>query len=394
VGQPSPPSAPDPAKTFQEGLQTWLKYLPTMLKREQQYRTQYDPQRIAEQQALQAKFGPTQYAQQLAALQQLDPLGVAMRGQLGQTIQQALTRGNIDPGQAAVFGQLGSRVGQALSQGGLDPTQVAAYQALGQGTLGQYNRGAMMDPSLQRDVEQTLAARQGATGAMGNAASMAAAVYTGQRAQQLQQQRTGNLAGFLGLQAPEAAAIQAGAQYSQLQSPEERALAQAGSFLSSPTPEQQVGMIQGVTPDRGFAYVNPNAGYMGQQFGLSNYQNQLAGYNPTNPWAGALTGAASGAISGTMINPGWGTLIGAGIGGLTGYFSDPKAKTGVRKVGNVPIYSYKYRSQFGIPGKFVGPMSSDVKKFAPESVRKVFGKDFVTVPNKLGLNRVKVKEAT
>jgi len=152
-------------------------------------------------------------------------------------------------------------------------------------------------------------------------------------------------------------------------------------------------MIQGVTPDRGFAYVTPNAGDMGQQFGLSNYQNQLAGYNPTNPWAGALTGAASGAAGGSMFGP-YGALIGAGLGGLTGYFSDPKAKTGVRKVGNVPIYSYKYRSQFGIPGKFVGPMSSDVKKFAPESVRKVFGKDFVTVPNKLGLNRVKVKEAT
>jgi hypothetical protein len=65
-------------------------------------------------------------------------------------------------------------------------------------------------------------------------------------------------------------------------------------------------------------------------------------------------------------------------------------KTDVRKVGSVPIYKYKYKPQFGIKGTFKGPMSTDIKKFAPQAVRKVFGKDFVTSPNSLGLNRQKV----
>jgi hypothetical protein len=106
----------------------------------------------------------------------------------------------------------------------------------------------------------------------------------------------------------------------------------------------------------------------------------------------ALGGAASGAATGTMLSPGWGTLIGGVAGGALGYFSDPKMKTGIKKVSNVPIYEYRYKRQYGIPGTFRGPMSTDVKKHAPEAVKRVFGKDFVTTPNRLGLNRVKVKE--
>jgi len=375
--------------------------MPQMLTREMAARTGQDPQRIAEQQALQAKFGPTQYGQQLQALQQLDPYGVAMRNQLGQTIGDILQRGYVNPQQAGIFGQLGQAVQRNLAQGGVDPTQAAAYRALGQGVMGQYNRGFTASPDLLNQMQQTINARQAATGNfMGNAADMAAAVYTGQRAQQLQQQRTQNLAGFLNIAPPELGALQSASTYSQLQSPQQQAIAQGAGFMSLPTPVQQIAGIQGVVPDRSYAYVNPNAGYQGQQFGLQNYANQAyAGQGAPNPWMGALGGAASGAASGAMFGsvfPGIGTAVGAIggglLGGLGGYFSDPSMKTDVKKVGNVPIYQYRYKPQFGIRGTFRSPMSTDVKKLDSGAVRKVFGRDFVTYPNKLGLNRVKVKE--
>ena len=54
--------------------------------------------------------------------------------------------------------------------------------------------------------------------------------------------------------------------------------------------------VQPVQAPRAFGYVNPNAGYQGQQFALQNYQNalgynQLQGGQSSNPWVGALQGA-------------------------------------------------------------------------------------------------------
>ena len=48
---------------------------------------------------------------------------------------------------------------------------------------------------------------------------------------------------------------------------------------------------------------------------------QRAANRRNSGFAGAFGGAASGALTGTAISPGWGTLIGAGLGGLGGYFS-------------------------------------------------------------------------
>lgn len=398
MSQPSPPSAPSAGQSFREGIQTWIKYLPKMLRIENQSRLKWDPKRLAEQQALQGRFGPTQYAQQLAAYRQLDPTGYALREALGGRISDILQRGYVDPRQAGVYNQLGASIQQALARGGLDPTQIAGYKALGTGVTGEYNRGYTMDPSLAREVGQALRSRQDAD-VTGNAPAMAEAVYRGARAQQLRQQRTGNLQNFLTLRSPMADALASATQYSQLQTPMEKALAQSGAFGSLPTSIQQIQGIQGVIPDRAFAYMNPNAGPQGQQFALTNYPNQYAGYNPTNPWMGALGGAASGAASGAMVGsmfPGYGTLIGAGVGalagGVGGYFSDPKMKRDIKKVGNLPIYEYRYKPQFGIRGTFRGPMSTDVKKLDSGAVRRVFGHDFVTTPNRLGINRVKVKE--
>jgi hypothetical protein len=304
MGQQKPPNAPSPSAEYSKGIQIYLKYLPELLQQEQANRALYDPQRVAEQQSLQAQFGPTQYRQQLSALKQLDPTGYNLRQQLGGRI------------------------------------------------AGDLNRGYTQDPQVLRQEQQAVRAGQSARGnIVGNAAGTAEALYQGQRAQQLYQNR----------------------------------LAEAGGFLGLQTPEQQIAGIQGVQPDRANAYVNPNAGYQGQQFGLQNYQNQLAQYaaggGGNNPWAGALAGAASGALSGSMINFPYGTAVGAIGGGLAGYFSDPKTKTDVRKVGNIGLYHYKSK----LDGhKYVGPMAPEIKSLIPSAVKKVGGLQMVKT-QKVGL---------
>jgi hypothetical protein len=345
MAQQKPPSAPDPAKSYAQGISIYLKNLPQMLAQEQAYRSLYDPQRIAEQQGLQGEFGPTQYAQQLAALQQLDPQYMALYGQLGNRIRSDLTRGYSNAQQAQ------------------------AYGLLGETTIGDLARGTRQTQDALDQEAQAIRAGQSARGnALGNAPAMAEALYKGQRGEQLKQQRIQNASGFYGLQ-----------------NPQEKTYAQAGSFLSAPNPIQQIAGIQSVSPDRASAYVNPNAGYQGQQWGLQNYQNQLGQYaasgGGSNPWAGALAGAASGAASGTMVNFPYGTAVGAIGGGLAGYFSDPKTKTDVHKIGNVGLYNYRSK----LDGhRYTGPMAPEIKSLIPSAVTKVKGLDFVK-SSKVGL---------
>src|ERR1041385_4560227 len=247
MSQPSPPSAPDPAQSYAQGLQVFLQNLPGMLQKEQGYREQYDPRRIAEQQQLQQTYGPKQYAQQLLALKQLDPIGYALRNELGTAVRSDLASG--------------------------------------------YSLGNDLDQQLTSQIRGAEAAR-GNT--LGNSAVSAEGLFKGQAAINLRTQR----------------------------------IAEAGSFLSSPTPEQQITAIQPVSPDRSFSYVNPAAGYQGQQFALNNYSNLMGQYSAagqTNPWASALGGAASGAAAGSAFGP-WGTVIGGVVGGGVGYLSDQRLK--------------------------------------------------------------------
>lgn len=246
---------------------------------------------------------------------------------------------------------------QLAARAQLDPLGVAAREALGQGVLAQYGLGTQQDPAALRQEQQYIRAAQAARGnAFGSAPVAAEALYQGQRGQQLQQYRTAAL----------------------------------GSFLAGRTPEQDIMQIQSVSPDRSSAYVNPQGGAQAAQFGLQNYPNQLA-QNTNNPWMNAFGGALGGATAGASFGP-YGALGGAVLGGTLGYFSDPKMKTDVKKLGNVPIYEYKYKAKYGIPGTFRGPMSTDVKKLDSNAVTRVLGHDFVRSPNSLGLNRVKVKE--
>lgn len=127
-----------------------------MLGAEQQFRTQYDPQRIEAQQALQQKYGPEQYKEQLSALQQLDPQGTAIRQQVGESVSQNL------------------------------------------GT--QYD----LPPALQQAVASQYLGRQVAGGnVLGNAAATGADIYAGNAANQYYQQNLANAQRFLQGPTPE-----------------------------------------------------------------------------------------------------------------------------------------------------------------------------------------------
>lgn len=297
MGQSSPPTTPNAAQSYGQGLQTYLQYLPGMLQGEQDARGQYDPQRIAEQQGLQAYFGQNQYSQQLDALHQLDPASAAIRNQLANAVSSDLSSG--------------------------------------------YN---MPDAERTELLNQYRGAQSARGNDLGVSAGAGEASYLGQAAIGDYQRRVTN----------------------------------AGNFLSSPTPEQQLLAIQPVTPDRSSQYVNPNSGYAGQQFALSNYQNQLAQYQlaggGTSPWASAASGAAGGALAGSSFGP-YGAVAGGLIGGGVGYFSDVKVKTNISKIAEsksgVPIYEFSYRSNPG--ARFRGGIAQEIRKVFPHAVTNLTG---------------------
>jgi hypothetical protein len=150
MGSPSTPDAPDPAKSYEQGIQVYLKYLPQLLAAEQSSREQYDPQRIAEQQSLQDQFGTTQYNQQLQAFNQLDP------------------------------------------------TYLAAHDQLGANVTNELALGSSLSPSDQSQLEQYVRAAQTARGnTLGNAPATQEAYALGDRGRQIQQQRMQNAFSFM-----------------------------------------------------------------------------------------------------------------------------------------------------------------------------------------------------
>ena len=122
--------------------------------------------------------------------------------------------------------------------------------------------------------------------------------------------------------------------------------------------------VQSVQPDRSMAYASPSAGSAGVNFGLQNYQNQLAGQQlqqQNNPWASALGGAASGAAAGSAAGP-WGAVIGGVAGGALGYFgSDERLKEDVREIATtasqIPLIVFRY---IGSKVLHVGARAQDV----------------------------------
>jgi hypothetical protein len=281
MGKPSGGAAPDYEKLMRLGFELQKEFAPKYARQEYQLRQKFDPKLIKEQQGLQARFGPTQYAQQLQALERLDPQ------------------------RAAAYKQAAALAARDQARGYIDPRQEALYNLAATQTRGELARGRGMSPEMLRETQQALRAGQSARGNIyGNAPLSAEALYSGQRGQQLYQQRLQNALGVYGQQTGR-----------------EKAQAQAGGVYGSggyQSPISLVSGIQGVQAPRGFGYVNPAAGQQAAQFGLANYPNQMANQGQ-NPWASALGGAAAGAQAGTMISPGYGTAIGAVVGGLGGY---------------------------------------------------------------------------
>src|SRR4030095_7077845 len=210
--KPEVPKFPDPGKSYAQGIKIGLKYLPKQLKAELKYRKQYDPKLIEQALGLQHTYDPRLAKEQMAALQRRDPEWLAMHQALGDKIREALDKGYIDPSRAA------------------------AYTGLGQQVTSDTLRGGTADPETLRNMTQAILARS-PTLSYGEAQDMAAAVYTGQRSQALKMQRQQATNQFLGQQSERG-----------------QALAQAGSYLSSPTVNQMINQVQGVTPPRAFGY--------------------------------------------------------------------------------------------------------------------------------------------
>jgi hypothetical protein len=154
---------------------------------------------------------------------------------------------------------------------------------------------------------------------------------------------------------------------------QQQAQANVGAFLAGPTPEQQLTLVQPVTPDRASAYVNPSAP---GQMAAPNYQNTLAAWQASgagrNPWAGALTGAVGGATTGAAFGP-YGAAAGFVAGGVGGYFgiSDARLKNHIEYVGRSrkghPIYEFNFND---VPDqRFRGTIAQELLATCPEACR-------------------------
>lgn len=257
---------------------------------------------------------------------------------------EADTRATTDPEriqqQQALQAQFGSTQYQqqldALKQ--LDPESAAIRADLGKRVQSDLALGTSLSPEYARELEQSVRGAQAARGnSLGAGAIAVESLVKGRAGQEMYQQRLNN----------------------------------AGSFLSGPTPEQQLLTVQGVQPDRSMAYASPGAGTAGANFGLQNYQNLLAGQQlqqNNNPWLRAAGGAATGAAAGSAAGP-YGALAGAVIGGGVSYFSDCRLKHDIREIAKtksgIPLIRFKF---LGSPRTFIGARAQDVQKVRPDAV--------------------------
>ncbi len=147
-------------------------------------------------------------------------------------------------------------------------------------------------------------------------------------------------------------ALGAGSAYAQ------QGVNNAGSYLGAPSIAQQAGFVPPVSPDRSFAYENPNAGFQGVTLGNQAYANNVAaaGANSQsggNPWMSAIGG------------------VGSILGGLlaSGAFSDRRLKTDIKRIGKdekgLNLYEFAYRGP-----KHIGYMADEVAKADPDAVWK------------------------
>lgn len=135
-------------------------------------------------------------------------------------------------------------------QSQIDPQTFTAHQQLGDAVNSDLKQGYNLDPRMAQQIQQSVRAGQVARGNyLGNAPITAEATQTGNAAAQMYQQRLANVGSYLGLPSATSNATQ-------------------GAALGS-----------GAAPNTNFQFINRQAGQQGQQFALSNYQNQLAAAN-------------------------------------------------------------------------------------------------------------------
>lgn len=395
--QPNIPKAPDLTKTYGQGVNVYSQYLPQLLAMEQGARGSYDPSRIAQQQALQGKFGTNQYKQMLSALKTLDPQFVNARSALGTKVTSGLNAPANTPYQKEAL-KIQGQTAAALNKNA--PTAYTSeVNDLRTKLAGDVNLGTSLSPSEEQQIEQYYRGAQAAGGGgFGGAAATGEAYALGDRGQQLYNTRIGNLENSLQsgdvtsqnyqrLLGNATGSLSTLGDINTLNT--QRQLGNVSNYLGMPTLATQTGSVPPVSPDRSSAYVNPNAGYLGAQYGLQNYQNQVAGAQlsagqSSNPWLSSLSGSAAGASAGSVFG-GYGTAAGALAGGLYGglssaygsntgyntYGSDRRLKTGIKKVGTAPsgvnMYEFAYKHRQPQP-RLQGAMSDDVEKKIPDAV--------------------------
>lgn len=216
----------------------------------------------------------------------------------------------------------------------LDPTFYKNREQLGTAVSGDLAKGTQLTPAQRDEIEQNVLRSQARTGNIaGSAANLADAYTVGSKGLELYQQRLGNM----------------------------------GNYLSQPSMASLASSVPPVSPDRSFAYENPNAGWQMVNAGMQNYQNQVgaaAGNAPQggNPWMSAIGSVAQ--VAGPMI---------------AAAFSDRRLKTNIKKVGELPTYEFNYK---GSPKRMRGYMADEVAKVDPAHVARDAASGFLMVSHK------------
>ena len=285
MSSPDPPDPPDYAAANREAIYADVETLPLRKKIEAAARmggrVEYTDEAGVQQVADFEGFGDLDQTRQ-----QLDFIGESAR-QLAET-------------QLSVQEEFGDQfIAQRLKElETSDPLGFEVRKRLGQEALKDLDAGYGLDDGLRNEITQSVRGAQAARGnILGNAPGSAEAFAIGDAAVRLRQQR----------------------------------LANASSFLSGVTPVAQFGSISGA--QNGAAAFNPvgiqqgigqnaNAGQIGTNFALSNYQQESqnaissAQLNPLNTFMGALGGVAFSGLTG-----GIGGAIGADTTFRSGFAS-------------------------------------------------------------------------
>lgn len=386
---------PNISKEFEKGIKVYMKYLPKQLQQELQYRGQYDPLFTKQALQFQNKFDPTLAKEQKDAVARRDPQWLGIHEGLGSKISEALKRGYVDPRQEAAYQKMSELAGKG------DATRDKLYGALGTQYRGDVGRGGTMSPEVLRQTTQAIMARQPNL-SYGEAQDMATAVYTGQRGEQLKQQRQQGAGQFLNAATPEQQREASLSGFYGQQAPEMQAYGLAGTYLQpSNTVANMIGMTPGVQAPRTFGYVNPNAGWMGVQQGNVGFQQSLAaqgvnGGGGGNPWMNALSGAATGAQYGS-VGGGYGAAGGAVTGaaaGLFGYpqYSDERLKQNISRTGlstpdGISIVDYDYNGK-----RWRGVLAQEVQTVRPDAVYAFPGGTLGVFYDRLGIKVAEINQ--